>query len=115
MNTAIFKLDNDFLAQTAETLKALGHPHRLRLLEALADGEKSVGTLAELLSLPQAIVSQQLRIMRTSQVVIYRRQKSQSLYSLAHPGLINLLDCLQKCQKHCMVKNAPLSQTGGSN
>ena len=110
MNTSIFKLDADLLPKTAETLKALGHPHRLRILEALADDEKTVGTLADLLDLPQAIVSQQLRIMRTSQVVVFRRHKSQSIYSLAHPGLSNLLHCLRSCQAHCAGQVPPSPQ-----
>ncbi len=86
----------------ADTLKAIGHPQRLRLLEALADGEKPVGKLAELLGLPQAIVSQQLRIMRNSGVVRQRRVRTNSLYSLAHEGLIQLLGCLTNCQNHCL-------------
>ena len=104
MNKAIFQIQESFLPKIAETLKALGHPHRLRILEALADGEKSVSALVELLSLPQAIVSQQLRIMRTSQVVTFRKNKNQSIYSLAHPGLHSLLECLHKCQKYCVTQ-----------
>jgi len=86
----------------AESLKAIGHPQRLRLLEALADGEKPVGKLAELLDLPQAIVSQQLRVMRNSGVVRQRRIRTNSLYSLAHEGLVQLLTCLASCQTHCL-------------
>jgi len=91
----------------AESLKALGHPQRLRLFEALANGEKPVGRLAELLDLPQAIVSQQLRIMKTSGVVKQRRHHTNSLYSLAHEGLLQLLNCLSKCQSHCVPGERP--------
>lgn len=102
MNNSFFKLEAAALPFIAESLKALGHPQRLRLLEALADGEKSVGRLSELLELPQAIVSQQLRIMRTNGVVSQRRHHTNSLYSLAHKGLLGLLKCLEKCQSHCL-------------
>lgn len=102
MNNSIFKITDEALPMIADSLKALGHPQRLRLLEALADGEKPVGRLAELLSLPQAIVSQQLRIMKTSGVVKQRRHHTNSLYSLAHEGLLQLLNCLSKCQSHCV-------------
>ena len=91
-----------FIQHMSESLKALGHPHRLRLFEALASGEKSVGTLVQELGIPQSIVSQQLRIMRSGQVVISRRLGSLALYKLAHPGLFELLKCLQTCQKYCM-------------
>jgi len=102
MNNTFFKLSATALPYIAESLKALGHPQRLRLLEALADGEKSVGRLAELLDIPQAIVSQQLRIMRSNGVVCQRRYHTNSLYSLAHEGLIQLLSCLETCQAHCL-------------
>ncbi|HNW33442.1 MAG TPA: metalloregulator ArsR/SmtB family transcription factor [Candidatus Ozemobacteraceae bacterium] len=103
MNNSFFKLSAAALPHIADTLKALGHPQRLRLLEALADGEKSVGRLAELLDIPQAIVSQQLRIMRSCGVVCQRRYRTNSLYSLAHEGLIQLLACLENCQEHCLI------------
>jgi len=105
MNNSFFRITDEALPMIAESLKALGHPQRLRLLEALADGEKPVGKLAELLDLPQAIVSQQLRIMKTSGVVKQRRHHTNSLYSIAHDGLLQLLNCLSKCQSHCVPAN----------
>lgn len=98
------KLHPKALPHIAEILKALGHPIRLRLLECLAPGEASVGVLQERLQTPQAIVSQQLRILRSSGVVTFRRQGTLSLYSLAIPGLLNLLSCLQNCQEHCLSR-----------
>lgn len=98
------RLHPQAIPHIAEILKALGHPLRLRLLELLAAGEASVGTLQEHLGTSQAIVSQQLRILRSSGIVTFRRQGTLSLYSLAIPGLLNLLSCLQNCQQHCLSR-----------
>lgn len=97
------RLDSKIIPHIAEILKALGHPLRLRLLEILANGESSVGNLQQRMGIPQAIVSQQLRIMKTGGVVLARRKGTQMLYSLANPGLLNLLNCLHTCQEFCLA------------
>lgn len=102
MNNRKKRLNPKFIPFIAETLKALGHPHRLRLLEALASGEKSVSQLVEDLQLPQAIVSQQLRIMKSGQVVSSQRQGTLAMYRISNPGLYDLLNCLHSCQDHCL-------------
>ena len=48
----------------AESLKALAHPARLRVIAALCEQEESVIGLSQRLDVPQAILSQQLRILR---------------------------------------------------
>jgi len=85
----------------ADVLKALGHPLRLRIVEALAGGERSVNQLTEDLAAPQAIVSQQLRILRSSGIVSSRREGTLKFYDIALRPVINLLDCLARCQDHC--------------
>jgi DNA-binding transcriptional ArsR family regulator len=108
------KLHSDFLPRIAETLKTLGHPHRLRIFEALGTGEVSVGALSEELGIPQAIVSQQLKIMRGGQVVVSRREGPHVLYRLENPSLLNLLNCLYSCQKHCFPEAARAAATKSS-
>ncbi|MBN9607168.1 MAG: winged helix-turn-helix transcriptional regulator [Actinomycetales bacterium] len=75
----------------AELFKALGHPLRIRLLEQLVDGERSVGVLAEELDADLASVSQQLGVLRRAGVVITRREGSSVHYSLRDPGMPQLL------------------------
>lgn len=58
----------------AELMKALSSENRLMLLCQLADGEKSVGELAETLGLRQAAVSQQLGLLRRDGLVAARRE-----------------------------------------
>ena len=81
----------------ADVLKALAHPARLRIVAALCEGEESVIGLAERLGLPQAIVSQQLRILRMSGLVAAEREGGFARYSLAQPRLRELVCCLEGC------------------
>ena len=84
-------------AYLADVLKALAHPARLRIIAALCEGEESVGGLAARLGLAQAIVSQQLRILRMSGLVAAERSGGFARYHLAQPRLRQLVDCLEGC------------------
>ena len=84
-------------AHLADVLKALAHPARLRIIGVLCEGEESVSGMAARLGLPQAIVSQQLRILRMSGLVAARRDGGFARYRLTQPRLRNLLACLEGC------------------
>lgn len=86
-------------AYLADVLKALAHPARLRIVAALCEGEESVIGLAGRLGMPQAIVSQQLRILRMSGLVAAVRTGGFACYSLAQPRLRDLVTCLEGCDK----------------
>ncbi|MEO3429018.1 metalloregulator ArsR/SmtB family transcription factor [Pelagibius sp. CAU 1746] len=66
----------------ADLMKALSSENRLLLLCQLADGEKTVGELAETLGLRQAAVSQQLALLRRDGLVNARRDGRTMHYSL---------------------------------
>ncbi len=85
----------------AEVLKALGHPLRLQIVEALVSGPLNVRELEQRLEAPQAILSQQLKVLRLNGVVEARRSNGFQFYSLFNPHLVQLMQCLQKCQGHC--------------
>jgi DNA-binding transcriptional ArsR family regulator len=89
-------------AHLADILKALAHPARLRIVAALCEGQQSVIGLAERLDLKQAIVSQQLRILRMSALVEATRENGFSLYGLAEPRLRELVRCLEGCRRESM-------------
>lgn len=100
-NKAI-RLANDAprAAHAAEMLKALGHPIRLRIVATLCRGERHVNELAEELDTPQAIISQQLRILRMNGLVAASRSRGHARYRIAEPGLNNLVRCLEGCCKN---------------
>ncbi len=67
----------------SDFLKALAHESRLVILCLLAERERSVTELEELLSLRQTTVSQQLARLRLDDLVTTRRDGKQVYYSLA--------------------------------
>ena len=83
----------------AELLKALANPARLRIVAALCEGHTCVSALAERLAMGQAIVSQQLRILRMEGLVEAEREGGFSHYCLAEPQLKELVKCLEKCPR----------------
>jgi ArsR family transcriptional regulator len=78
-------------------LKAVAHPVRLCIIDALAATPTHVNALAEALDVPQAIVSQQLRILRMSKVVEVERKNGLAVYHLAEEHLRELLKCMDRC------------------
>lgn len=82
-------------ARTAsDFLKAVAHENRLLILCLLAEQERSVTELEELLSLRQTAVSQQLARLRLDNLVIARRDGKSVYYSLADPQIKLVLDVL---------------------
>lgn len=58
----------------ADYFKALAHPARIRILELLRHGERSVGELVADLELEQSTVSQQLAVLRARGIIEGRRE-----------------------------------------
>jgi len=83
--------------EIAEILKAVGHPVRLRIIDALSIEEICVGQLAEMLEQKQAVVSQQLKTLRLVGLVKSKRRCGKSYYSLNNPHLLELLKCMRRC------------------
>jgi DNA-binding transcriptional ArsR family regulator len=80
--------------RVSELMKVLSNEHRLMILCQLAEGEKSVGELAELLSVRQAALSQQLALLRKDGMVRTRRQAQNVFYSLAREDVRSLMGFL---------------------
>jgi len=66
----------------AELFKTLGDPTRIRIMDALAKAEFCVCDLAELLGSSQSATSHQLRVLRNSDLVKYRREGKMVYYSV---------------------------------
>jgi rhodanese-related sulfurtransferase/DNA-binding MarR family transcriptional regulator len=82
-------------AQFAAVAKALAHPHRLELLEQLAQGERSVEVLADRTGLSIANASQHLQHMRRAGLVANRRDGKFIYYRLADDSVLELLAALR--------------------
>jgi DNA-binding transcriptional ArsR family regulator len=73
----------DNAKRASDFLKALAHESRLMILCILAEGEKSVSELEDILELRQPTVSQQLARLRADGLVATRRDGKAIYYSLA--------------------------------
>ena len=91
-------LDVNTILQAARILKTIGHPQRLRIVECLEDYERSVKELQSDLDLPQAIVSQQLAILKRRGVVNSRREGVSVYYRLADSFPCRILECIRSCR-----------------
>lgn len=75
----------------AELFRALAHPARIRALEVLADGERSVGELQPLVGIESSHLSHQLGVLRRAGLVTTRKEGSSVFYAVKDPALVKLL------------------------
>ncbi len=76
----------------ADLFKALAHPARIRILELLRDGEKSVSELQLGLGSEGSTVSQQLAILRMKNLVQTRKAGTQIYYRIRDVQVNQILD-----------------------
>ena len=82
--------------QFAAVAKAVAHPHRLELLEQLAQGERNVEVLADRIRLSIANASQHLQHMRRGGLVVARRDGKFVFYRLADNAVLDLIASLRR-------------------
>lgn len=75
----------------AELFKALGHSGRVRILEVLRDGDRTVAELIPVVGLESSHLSQQLAVLRRAGVVLATRTGSSVTYSIADPAIVEML------------------------
>lgn len=80
----------------ANFFKALGHPTRVRILEILRHGGRSVQELQTALDLDQSIVSQHLAILRAKNVVDSRKEGTTVRYTVRDAAVGELLDVARR-------------------
>jgi len=80
-------LSNHALEIVARRFAVLGEPMRLRLIQALFDGEKNVSELVELTGGMQANISRHLQTLATAHVLARRKEGLQVFYSISDPTI----------------------------
>ena len=91
---ATLPLTPELLDIIAERFKALGEPARLRLLNVLREGEKTVTQLMEATALGQANVSKHLQLLHSMGYVTRRKSGLNVYYSLADEDVFLLCDLM---------------------
>ena len=82
--------------QRAQVFKALGHPSRLAMVEALLDGEKCVCELQELVGSDMSTVSRHLSVLRNAGLVDDRKDGLKVFYSLRMPCVAGFFECVDE-------------------
>ena len=77
----------------AEILKALGHPIRVQMVEALSRGDRCVNDLRSLATVCQANISRHLACLKRAGLVTERRAGPRVIHRLACPGMLQALKC----------------------
>ena len=70
----------------------MAHPVRIKILEILVRGGRTVQELQEALRLEQPIVSQQLAVLRNRNIVFARKVGANVYYSVSDKTIFKLLD-----------------------
>ena len=92
--------------QFAAVAKSLAHPHRLEILEQLAQGERSVEVAAGRTGLSVANTSQHLQQMRRAGIVAARREGKFILYTLADDAVLELVSALRRVAERNLAEVA---------
>lgn len=85
----------DALAEAAECLRLLAHPHRLRMIEMLLQGRFTVGELADACEIPSHMASEHLRLMQRSGFLAAEKEGRFVYYTVAEPHLADIMGCVE--------------------
>ncbi len=90
-------LPDEYLDQVSQTIKIIGHPQRLRILEYIdLHGESTVSAIVAGVCGQQAAVSQHLNKMRLAGIIQARRDGRQVYYHSRSENALTILACLRR-------------------
>jgi ArsR family transcriptional regulator len=76
----------------AEVFRLLGHPTRMRLVESLRGGERTVSELQAVMQLESSGTSQQLNLLRKAGVLSSRKEGTSVYYRVRDPRILQIID-----------------------
>lgn len=108
MHTMAFQVKADFL-------KTLGHPVRLKLIEELKAGEKSVGALVSKLKIGQSNISRHLLVLRNAGILSSRQEKTVVYYDIADHDIFDVLRPISLMLRKKFRESEKVFRTLGKN
>jgi len=84
----------DMYEQRAKVLKALSHPSRLRMVDALSTGEQCVCELQRIVGADMSTVSKHLSVMREAGLISSEKRGLQVFYRLRVPCILRFFECV---------------------
>jgi DNA-binding transcriptional ArsR family regulator len=92
----------------SEVCKTLASAKRLEIINALKEGEKTVGELVEILGVPKANVSQHLAVMRLKGILRSRREGVNIYYRIANPKVVQACTLMREVLTEQMRERSKL-------
>jgi DNA-binding transcriptional ArsR family regulator len=100
----------------AEFFRILGHPVRVRILELLKDGERTVGDLQNELQMDSSGTSQHLGVLRKQGILEGRREGTSVYYTVRDPRMFQLLEVSRQILTSSLTESqAVLGELTGPN
>lgn len=99
--------ETEYLEQAADILKTVAHPMRLRIIDVLESGAKTVTELSHLLGAPQPYTSQQLNLMKNKGILSSRRDGNQVYYDIANLSVVKVIHCVRQ-QQECADRSSQI-------
>lgn len=84
--------DEEILYDLAELYKVFGDSTRIKILYVLFESEMCVYDIARLLNMTQSAISHQLKVLKQSKLIRYRREGKTVFYSLADDHVRTIID-----------------------
>lgn len=98
----------------ADFFRALAHPLRISILDALREGELTVNEISQRFQVEQANASQQLAVLRNRNIVIARKERANVYYSVSDKTIFKLLDAAKEIfNNHLMGVRTMLEEIHG--
>jgi DNA-binding transcriptional ArsR family regulator len=82
--------------KVGETLKALAHPARLRIVIGLLKDECNVAQIQKVLGLPQSTISQHLKILKNAGIIKGRREGTKTCYRVVDARVRKIVEIIKK-------------------
>lgn len=95
--------DEPIYVLKADFFRGLGHPVRVRILELLRDGERSVGDLQAALALDSSGTSQHLAALKRLGLLESRRERTSVYYRVRDPRIFQLLEVARQVLTSSLV------------
>jgi len=102
--------NQELYERKAGLCKTFADPKRLMIMEALDEGERSVGELAELIGVPHAVASRHLAVLRERGVVTSRREGTTVFYRLTDRRIAQACRLVQEVLMGLMERNRDLAE-----
>lgn len=101
--------DEKLFKLKAELCKTFADPKRLAIINELRGGEKTVGEIAQALSIQHAVASRHLALLRNRGVVLPRREGTSVYYCLSDPSIIAACDLIHQVLLNSLTENKELA------